>query len=189
MNIIQKQAITFTNRNMRDHRNYKDFISDVRTELWEYNKVIYKIEFLEKIILEAKIKYDEHLKICTQPEDCSKNIFYENVMFFLQEELEELEQDLTPVDFNQNEKKSTNEVLKKILDDLNEIKVGQEVSYNDLSDGFDELKDLYFLNKKNWMQLFNGKVSEMVAAGVVSETVSKDIVKILAKNYDKLIVS
>lgn len=187
MNIIQKQATEFIRFKMRDHRNYKDFIEDVRSELWEYKKDTYKIEFVERIIKEAKIKYDDHILVCTNKNSCPKNKFYENTLFFLQEELEELEENLTPESFNQVEKGTINKTLQIILDELNELKLGQEITYNDLSNEFEELKDLYYLDKKNWLQLFQGKVSEMVAGGVISETVSKSIVKILSENYEKLI--
>jgi len=187
MNIIQKQATEFIKFKMRDHRNYKDFIDDVRSELWEYKKDPYKIEFVEKLIKEAKIRYDEHMLVCTNKNSCRTNKFYENTLFFLQEELEELEENLTPESFNKIEKETINETLQIILDDLNKLKLGQEITYNDLSDEFEELKDLYYLDKKNWLQLFQGKVSEMVAGGVISETVSKSIVKILFENYEKLI--
>lgn len=189
MNIIQNQADIFIRRKVRESRNYKEVISDLRTELWEYRKDIHKIEFVERIIKKTKIKYDDHLKVCQKGPTCRNNIFFENTLFFLQEELEELESNLSPEDFSLIERKSLNETLEKILSELKEIKLGQEVTYNDLSDEFDELKKLYYLNKKNWLQLFNGKISEMVAGGVISETVSKDIVKILVDNYDKLIAS
>lgn len=187
MNIIQKQADEFIRFKMREHRNYKDFIDDVRSELWEYKKDTYKIEFVEKIIQKAKVKYDEHMLVCTYKNNCSTDKFFENTLFFLQEELEELEENLTPEDFTKIERGTINNTLQVILDELNEIKLGQEITYNDLSDEFEELKDLYYLNKKNWLQLFQGKVTEMVAGGVISETISKSIVKILNENYDKLV--
>lgn len=187
MNIIHRQADDFILHKMRSHRNHKEFIDEVRTELWEYKKDIYKIEFIERVVQKAKIEFDNHLKDCTNLNTCATNKFYENTLFFLQEELEELEENLMPEDFSKKEKKSINETLQKILDDLNKLKLGQELSYNDLSNEFDELKDLYYLNKKNWLQLFQGKVSEMVAGGVISETISKDVVKILSENYEKLI--
>jgi hypothetical protein len=189
MNIIQNQADVFIRRKLKVARGHKNLISDLRSELFEYRKAIHKIEFVERVIQKAKIDYDNHLKVCQKGPTCSNNIFYENTLFFLQEELDELEDSLPPEDFKKFERELLNTTLQTILDDLNEIKLGQQLTYNDLSDEFDELKDLYYLNKKNWMQLFNGKITEMVAGGVISETLSKDIVRILAENYDKLIAS
>jgi hypothetical protein len=188
MNLIQKQASKFCKYYMNDYDGHKKFIDKVRSELWEYKKSIYKIEFLEYIIIQAKIEFDEHIASCNK-RDCIPYEFYENVLFFLQQELEELESDLNPEDFSRNEKESLNKILQKIVDDLNSIKVGQEITYNDVKDEFDELKDLYFLNKKNWVQLFIGKLNEMVISGVISETISKDIANIINKSYDDLITN
>jgi predicted DNA-binding protein (MmcQ/YjbR family) len=96
---------------------------------------------------------------------------------------------LTPIDFNREDRKNINETLQKILESLNTLKVGQEITYNDLFEEFEELKDLYFLNKKHWTEIFIGKLSEMVAGGIVSETVSKQIIKLIKANYSNLLNS
>ena len=189
MNIIQKQADEFVRYHMDDHDEYKKFIDKVRQQLWEYKKTTYKIEFVEYVIREAKIAFDDHLPKCTSKNNCSVNKFYENSLFFLQEELEELESELNPEDFSRAEKTSLNQTLQKIVEDLNTIKLGQQITYDDLKDEFEELKDLYYLNKKNWVQLFSGKLSEMVAGGVISETISKDVAEIIKKSYKDLISS
>ena len=75
MNIIQNNADVFIRRKMKVNRGYKDFISDVRTELWEYKKEIYKIEYVERIIQKAKMDYDDHLKKCQKGPTCINNIF------------------------------------------------------------------------------------------------------------------
>ncbi|MCA6438284.1 MAG: hypothetical protein IM592_17620 [Bacteroidetes bacterium] len=189
MNIIQKQAADFVRYNMSDHDEYKEFIDKVRSQLWEYKKVSYKIEFVEYIINKAKIAFDEHLPKCTSKNNCPVNKYYENTLFFLQEELEELESELKPEDFSRSEKASLNQTLQKIVEDLNTIKLGQQITYDDVKDEFEELKDLYYLNKKNWVQLFTGKLSEMVAGGVISETISKDLAEIIKNSYKDLISS
>lgn len=52
-----------------------------------------------------------------------------------------------------------------------------------------ELKELYFLSKKTWMQIFTGKITEMVAGGVISETISKELVNSISKTYPILFKS
>lgn len=188
MNIIQKQANEFIKINMMSLNNHKKFIDNLRTELWEYKKDVHKIEFIEQIKQKAKIDYDKHIIVCNEV-NCSKNSFYENTLFFLQEELDELENHLTPENFTRNERREINVTLELILSDLNKLKLGQELTYNDMSAEFEELKDFYFLNKKNWLQLFQGKVTEMIAGGIISETLSKRIIETLSENYDKLIAS
>ncbi len=187
MNIIQKQADEFVRYHMNDHNEYKIFIDKVRQQLYEYRKTTYKIEFIEYVIQKAKIAFDEHMLICEDKNNCGVNKFYENSLFFLQEELEELESELNPEDFSREEKTLLNQTLQKIVEDLNTIKLGQQITYDDVKDEFEELKDLYYLNKKNWAQLFTGKLSEMVAGGVISETISKYLVEIIKKHYQELI--
>lgn len=189
MNIIQRQTDDFIMYKMRDHRNYKEFIDDVRSELWEYKKDSYKIEFLHRIIQKAKIEFDNHMQVCTNKKSCSKNKFYENTLFFLQQELEEIEQELDPDEFTLPERNPINETLQKITNEINLLKLGQEITYDDLKVEFEELKDLYYLNKKNWLQLFFGKLTEMIASGVINETAGKDLIEIIKTNYRDLIAS
>jgi len=189
MNIIQKQADDFVQFHMDEHGEYKEFIDKVRQQLLEYKKPTYKIEFVEFVIRKAKIAFDDHLPKCTSKNNCAVNKYYENTLFFLQEELEELETELHPEDFSRDEKTSLNQTLQKIVEDLNTIKLGQQITYDDVKDEFEELKDLYYLNKKNWVQLFTGKLSEMVAGGVISETISKNLAEIINNSYKDLINS
>jgi predicted transcriptional regulator len=77
-----------------------------------------------------------------------------------------------------------NELLKKELDVL---KNGQEVIYTDVLNELGELRQYYNLPKKNWRQMFSGKLGEMVAGGVVSETLSKKIVELINPAVDKLL--
>lgn len=189
MNIIQNQAKEFLEYNFNNGDLYKNFISKVRNQLYEYRKIPHKIEFINYLIKTVKIEYDNHLEVCYDLKNCDKNKFYENVLFFLQEEFEELELHLTPIDFNKDDRNNINDTLQKILDNLNTLKLGQEITYNDLFDEFEELKDLYFLNKKHWTEIFIGKLSEMVAGGVVSETVSKQIIELIKSNYTDLLNS
>lgn len=189
MNLIQKQADEFLEYNLNTGDFYKNFISKVRHQLWEYKKIPYKIEFTNYLIRCIKLEYDNHLLTCDNLEECQQNMFYENVLFFLQEELEELENQLTPFEFASSEKNEINLALEKILYDLNLLKIGQEISYDDLSNEFEDLKDMYFLNKKHWSQIFAGKLTEMVAGGIISDTLSKEIIEIIKNNYSNVIGS
>jgi DNA-dependent RNA polymerase auxiliary subunit epsilon len=73
MNIIQKQAADFVRYNMSDNDKYKEFIDKVRSQLWEYKKVSYKIEFVEYIINKAKIAFDEHFPECINKNNWNLN--------------------------------------------------------------------------------------------------------------------
>lgn len=89
--------------------------------------------------------------------------------------------------FTINEIISMNQRLDEVLKDLQTLKTGQEIIWTDFLKEIDELKELYSLPKKNWKQLFIGKVVEMVTSGVISETVSKSIVEAIQPNIGKLL--
>ncbi|QXP60267.1 hypothetical protein [Olleya sp. HaHaR_3_96] len=190
MNLIQNQAETFYEYNFSDRDDHKDFVQGLRIELDEYRKNSHKLEFIDVILKRLKLGYDKHLESCEYKNDrlkCSINSNYENTLFFVQNEKEGIIEKLDSTEFTILERKLTNESLTKIIEDLSEIKLGQELTYTDLYDEFQELKEYYFLNKKHWSQLFIGRISEMVAGGVISETVSKEIVTTVMKNYQGLI--
>ena len=125
MNLIQRQADDFMLYNLNEHGKHKSFVSEVKSELWEYNKTSHKIQFLEQVILGLKKGFDDHLASCKN--ECDIKKFYENSLFFLQEELEEIESTVEGIDFNRTEKSQINEALEKILSDLNTLKLGQQI--------------------------------------------------------------
>ncbi len=190
MNLIQKQAEDFYNFTFHEREKTKIFIEGIRNELFEYRKDSHKLEFIDIILKLLKLGYDEHLKSCQYKKDrlkCDINKNFENKLFFVQNEKDEIIERLDSSEFSIPERNTTNESLSGIIADLNKIKLGQELTYNDLYNELQELKDYYFLNKKHWTQLFIGRISEMVAGGVISETVSKEIVKTVLANYQGLI--
>ncbi|MFN7043757.1 MAG: hypothetical protein ACK4M1_01060 [Flavobacterium sp.] len=190
MNLIQEQAIHFYDWKFNEHGIYQEFISEVRTQLFEYRKNAHKLEFLDYIMTLLKQGFDKHLLVCQHKNEknvCSINKNYENSLFFIQNERDEIIENLPKTEFNYQERSEINDSLQKILEDLNKIKIGQEFTYDDIVQELNELKEFYFLNKKHWSQMLIGRLSEMVAGGVISETISKEIVETVMKNYSGII--
>jgi len=190
MNLIQEQAIEFYDWKFDEHGIYKEFISEVRTQLFEYRKNAHKLEFLDYLMTLLKQGFDNHLLVCQHKNEknvCGVNKNYENSLFFIQNERDEIIENLPKTEFNHQERSEINDSLQKILEDLNKIKIGQEFTYDDIVQELNELKEFYFLNKKHWSQMLIGRLSEMVAGGVISETISKEIVETVMKNYSGII--
>lgn len=80
------------------------------------------------------------------------------------------------------------EKVDEILERLKRLELGQEVLYTDVKEDLDELKTLFHLGKKHWKQLLIGKVGEMVLSGIISETVSKQILKLITPLVGKLLI-
>lgn len=190
LNLIQKQADDFIGKSESPNQyNYQDYIRDVRLALYDYHKDVHKIQFVEHLILRFKQSYDHHIENCTYnpKKDCPENLIHENILFFLQEELEELEGNLDDRYFNQSYRNSLTDSMDEILSRFDKLEMGQQITYDDLFNELQELKSFYYLNKKNWIEMFAGKLSSMIAGGVISETVSKEIVEVIKNNYPDLI--
>lgn len=81
--------------------------------------------------------------------------------------------------FTYEEMQSANDKLEIIIQEIEKLKAGQEVIWTDVRKDIEELKALYTLGKKNWRQLLLGKLTEMTAAGLVGDTLSKTIEEML----------
>lgn len=79
-------------------------------------------------------------------------------------------------DFSESDKQEMNRKLDQILEELAKVHAANEAIWTDMKADFEELRNLYGLNKKTWRQLLIGKIAEWTAGGVVSETISKGIV-------------
>lgn len=176
MNLIEKQAEKFVMFKMNDNEPYQEFVGQVKFEINQYSQIPHKIQFLETVMFEAKKEYEEHLPTCQNLESCPQNLFYESVIFFLNEERQKLSRDLTKEEFKESDILRYKTGIDEILEKLNNLELGQQLTYDDFSDEFEEMKSYFYMNKKSWQHMLAGKLLEMVASGVVSETVSREIV-------------
>lgn len=187
MNIIQKQAAEFYRLNMRESRTkHPEFVIEVKTALIDYRRPSHKLEFLGWILSKLKIDYDKHFETCKSRENCVTNETYENSIFFLQIEQEQIEESLNPQDFSGIEKTEMDRKLNEILDRIKQLQLGQQVIYDDLQSSLDELKELYYLNKKTWGQLLLGKLTDFTAAGLVAEEISTPLLELM-KQYKQVL--
>ena len=93
----------------------------------------------------------------------------------------------SPSEFTESDKKQMNSKLDEILEKLEKVSLENETIWTDMKADFEELKNMYYLDKKNWRQLLVGKLTEWSLAGVISETFSKQIVEILTPVKEKLL--
>jgi hypothetical protein len=177
MNLIEKQAQKFSMFELDTNKPYHNFIGLVKFEIGQYSQISHKIQFLETVMFQTKLEYEEHLQKCTSIENCSINFYYESVIFFLNEIRNDLKKHLSKEDFNESDILRYKTGIDDILIKLNDLQLGQQLTYDDFIEQFDEMKSYFYLNKKTWNQILTGKLLEMVAAGVVSETISKQIIE------------
>ncbi|MEQ6167701.1 hypothetical protein AAOE16_10945 [Ekhidna sp. MALMAid0563] len=82
--------------------------------------------------------------------------------------------------FTNTEVKDINNRLDDILNQITELKLGQQLTYDDFDKEFKELKDLLKkLNKKNWWETLHGKLL-LMGLGKLDE----DAFQIISKSFD-----
>lgn len=157
----------------------REFIDKLKSELYRYNSDSDKLNYISVVRNFVKNGHDEHYEECKNREKCDELKDYNKALYFIDGLGIDYGIKLKNDDiFSDIEKLEYNNKLDQILRDLQEMKQGQEITYNDLLEEIEELKKLYFLGKKNWKQLLAGKTVEMVAGGIVSETVSTQLIKL-----------
>jgi hypothetical protein len=182
MNLITKQAEKFTLYNLDTNKSYQEFIQLVNHELLQYSQFSHKVQFIETVMCEVRKEYEEHIPDCSSKDDCDQNFYFESINFFLNELRTIQNKNLTDQEFKEVDIIRYKTGIDEILNKLNEIQLGQQFTYDDFSDQFEELKSYFFLNKKSWNQMLAGKLLEMVAGGIITETVSKQIVSVFSSN-------
>jgi hypothetical protein len=90
-------------------------------------------------------------------------------------------------EFTFDEMTAMSQKLDKVLQELQVLKAGQEVIWTDVVNELNELKAHFSLGKRNWKQLFLGKMMDMVVSGVISETLSKRIAEVVNPTLSKLL--
>jgi hypothetical protein len=188
MDIIKETAKRFGENYLRGgFTKYQDFLDSATKNLSNIDSPTDKIKFVNKLLEINEFEYGKHKPVCTDPTGCPQNYAHETVTYYLNQELCRLGVILNDDPFTSEEKVNAESKLDQILRDLNEVKIGQHIIYEDLTKEINELRELYFLGKKKWYQLLIGKSVDMVASGVVSETISKQLIETFKKSFPTMI--
>ena len=187
MDIILEKAKRFADNYFQNASRYEELLSSAKDKVYDIDDPLDKIKFINFLLDRNNSDYEKHKPKCTDPENCKYNYAYENIAYYLTQELNRLGVHFNDDTFTDEERESAESKLNQILKDLNEVKLGQQVIYEDLTKEINELRELYFLGKKKWYQLLIGKSVDMVASGVVSETISKQIIEEVKKSWPLLL--
>jgi hypothetical protein len=188
MDVVEKLARRSYLENIENGRgNIRSSISSIKTLVYDFELKLDKIKFLSVHINLVDEEYQNHLKDCTSPDNCRENEDSEALIFYLQQELVSLGVELSEDTFTHEEKMSKDLHLQEILKKLEEVKIGNQIIYDDLLKEIQELKDFYFLGKKKWHHLLVGKVVEMTVGGIISETLSKDLINFVKPSLGNLL--
>ncbi len=187
MNYINRRAEKLAQRFILGQViEHEQVIEEVKSEIYNIEDNADKITFLRVILEQNAREHQNHLQICTTKNDCPTSYDHESIEYFLTQELNRLGIRTNNDQFSIEERDEAESKLDKILSDLQTLKNGQEIIYDDLKSELDSLKELFFLGKKTWVQLLLGKTGEMVISGIITETISKSIVSTI-KDASKLL--
>lgn len=188
MNIVEKLAQKSYQENIKfSGTNVRDSVKNVKYQLYDFEDELDRVKFLNVHLELANKEYQDHLKTCTNLESCPQNEESETIIFYFQQELKNLGIKINDDTFTYEEKVIKENQLDEILRQFEEVKLGNQIIYDDILKEIQELKELYFLGKKKWHQLLAGKIVEMTAGGIISETISKDILSSIKPTLNNLL--
>ena len=188
IDIVEGKAYEFIQWHLDSTKSTNDLISDLESEVYKFTREKDKLKYLTIVSQFIQEEAEKHAKECKTPEKCRKSTIHREATFFINQMLEEYGIGINNNEiFTNEEKYDHNKKLDELLEEIQKLKIGQEIIYEDIIKEIGELKNLYFIGKRNWYQNLAGKSLEMVASGVVSETVSKKLISIAGKTFNKLI--
>lgn len=190
MNIVQKQADEWIRYYPKFLPNAEEFMDKLRSKLYNYHKDSDKVIFLQFVSNDIKKKFDDHVEECPKLKsglECGAERNFEDVLFFLQNDIDQYESYVDKDEYPLTLRNDIKGHLETILVEINTLKAGQEVLFNELEEQFKDLEDNNHLRKSTWQQLFFGKLTEMVAGGVLSESVSKKIVELAKEKLSEIL--
>ncbi|KRT15969.1 hypothetical protein ASU31_10700 [Pedobacter ginsenosidimutans] len=188
MDFIKKRAENFAKQYIDNQVDeHETVVDEAQMELSKIRNPLDKITFLRVILELNERQYQNHLLVCRNKNNCPENDSHEAIHYYLTGELEDLGIHLNEDQFTKEEQLTAESKLDQVLKELETVKFGHQVIYDDLMKEIQELKDFYILGKKKWYQLFLGKTTEMVLGGVISETVSKELVSVMGNVFQKAI--
>ena len=118
-----------------------------------------------------------------EEDECRFSKFYKVVLFFLQNELDFQEKDLPFSYFKRNERVQIDHDVEAIVNFLPVLKQSDRNKYIRFRLELSEMKNYYFLDKKNWKQLFLGKVLVLENTRILTHEESTALISRIESTY------
>ncbi|MDR0969818.1 MAG: hypothetical protein LBM67_04705 [Lentimicrobiaceae bacterium] len=186
--VVESNAYKFIQKALVSSDSTEKLVSDLESQRYRYRREKDKLKYLTVVSQYVQEESEKHSKECKNPSNCSQSKALGEATFFLNQMLEEYGIGINNDEvFTNEERYENNKKLDDMLQEIETLKMGQEIIYDDLKKEIEELKNLYFIGKKNWYQNLAGKSLEMVASGVVNETISKKLISIAGVMFNNLI--
>lgn len=183
MSYITKLAEKFAERNIEELNGGDEnhIMSLIHDELAKIFILSDKIKFTTILLEKNECGLRDHVLKC-KTKDCLTQNTYEAINFYLNQELYKLGFNQKNDQFSTEEKIKFESFLNELMEEIQTLKNGQQIIHEDLMGEIEELKELFFLGKKNWKQLLIGKIQEKGASFLIGKIVtdlSNDIQKLI----------
>lgn len=187
MNIVEQEALKFYRRLYRNGKvnDVENLTNFVESKLYSFKRDRDKLDFLKILRQKSVEDLEEHMKTCT---GCPIEKDKKSGIFVLDQEIDLINESFTynpdkEDQFSTQEESDVHNKLNDIIDRLNKQGLGQQIIFNEI----EELKYHFNLGKKNWFQLFKGKLVDLSLEKVLDETVIKELYNYVAENFDQAI--
>lgn len=185
MDIIKEIAKDFIRDNYDEGESGKKLADEALHKSYDLKDDNDRLIFFNLIKDHAKETFGFHYETCKR-DDCNYSKQFKLLNYYIDKHISELEINSTDF-FTYQEKNENNDKLDKVLSEIEKLRNGQELIYDDLIQEINDLKEMYHLGKKTWSQVLKGKSFEMLISGVLDKTIIKHLVEIVEKDVTKLI--
>lgn len=137
--------------------DHKHFIEHCERKLLSYNSNSQCVVFLERLFELLRVIQERHQRHCSfvDSKECRFGRSFKVLLFYLKNEIDSHEKDLSPTFFRKSERIQVARHLDQILKSI----PAPKTNYIRLKIELDDMNAYHcFMDKKNWKQLFLGKV-------------------------------
>lgn len=173
MDVVKELVDDFLRFDNEPSNDYKEFLDELRSQTIELNVDEDKIRFIQLVREGLETLLTKHEEKCPHGGNCAFSKNYHKAFYFIDQELSELGIRLNDDHFTFDEQFERDQKIDTILEEIEKLRKGQEIIYDDLYEEIKELKSMYFLKKKNWSQLFLGKLTDLTINGLNQELANR----------------
>lgn len=163
-----------------------DVIEKLENELSPIHSKQDKITIITTFLEVNEREKIEHQKRC-HSKLCDNDATSDEITYYLNQELLKYGVSLNGDVFSTDEKRNLENKIDELAVQMETLLQGQKIILDALISELEELKQYLYTGKKTWGQLLLGKITEMVAGGVISDSIGHSITDSL-KPFTQLLI-
>lgn len=188
MNIIEEQAQNYFFHTLGSVKSYDEFCYKISNCLEKYHEGVYKMIFLEHILLLLKQQYDRHDRYCSIniSTHCRFKNLYENSLFVLTEYVKKTKQYLRKSELRELDMYNRLKFQDAEIIDIIRKNFIIEFNLHILREEVEKLREFYFLDKNTLSYLLVGKIFHLINIENMSTKKMDSIIQISDIIYKRM---